>query len=199
MAYITKGYLDKYISNLGATKLQELRSRPSTISQSQKATYKKSIFLSHSHHDKDLVESVALFLLSQGTYIYVDWRDSSMPSETSAITATIIQSRIRACDEFVVLASNNALDSKWVPWELGFADAAKGALDVFIFPVADNDGTWQGSEYFALYQKIELGKEDREMSVMNEAVVKPAEHNLIAWSLKFTLDQNTDAQMYYIK
>lgn len=198
MAFITRDFLDRFTSNVGSLKAQELRQRPTALNESQKASYKKVIFLSHSHKDKDLVEKVALFLLSQGTYLYVDWKDGSMPPVTSSETANKIKSRIKTCDEFVVLASNNALDSKWVPWELGFADAAKGMSKVFIFPVADNDGKWRGSEYFDLYQKIELGREENR-SALTEAVVRQPEYTYVAASLKYRFNQNTDSQTYKVQ
>ncbi|WP_426293287.1 toll/interleukin-1 receptor domain-containing protein [Dyadobacter endophyticus] len=198
MAFITRDYLDRFYSNLGSAKAQDMRQRPSMLTESQKASYKKVIFLSHSHKDKDIVEKVALFLLSQGTFLYVDWKDSSMPPVTSAETANKIKSRIQSCDEFVVLASNNALDSKWVPWELGFADAAKGMSKVFIFPIADNDGKWRGSEYFDLYQKIELGREETK-TAMTETVVRQPEFTYVAHSLKYKLKQNSDSQLYKVQ
>lgn len=197
MAFITRDYLNNFSNSIPFTRAQELKTRVSTLNESQKATNKKTIFLSHSHKDKDIVEQAALFLLSQGIYVYVDWKDASMPPVTSKETADKIKKRIKLCDEFVVLASNNALDSKWVPWELGFADSAKGMTKVFIFPVADNDGKWRGSEYFDLYQKIELGREENR-SIMTEAVVRQPEYTYIAESLKYKLKQNSDSQTYKV-
>jgi hypothetical protein len=79
---------------------------------------------------------------------------------------------------------------------LGFADEAKGISNVFIFPVADNDGSWKGSEYFNLYQKIELGH--LPYSSILESVVRQAEEAFLAKSLKTVLAQSNDAQ-YYIR
>lgn len=54
----------------------------------------------------------------------------------------------------------NARKSKWVPWELGFADEAKGMNNVAILPVADSSGNWEGNEYMGLYQTIEIANDD---------------------------------------
>lgn len=196
MAYITREYLNRFSNSIPFSRAQELKGRVNTLNESQKAPNKKTIFLSHSHKDKDIVEQAALFLLTQGVYVYVDWKDASMPPNTSKETADKIKKRIRACEDFVVLASNNALDSKWVPWELGFADEAKGMSNVFIFPVADNDGSWRGSEYFDLYQKIELGR----LTNSNdwESVVRQPEQPILANSLKTALAQSNDRR-YYIR
>lgn len=198
MAYITKEYLNRFYNEMLYSKSLELKGRANTLNESQKEDYKRTIFLSHSHKDKDIVERAALFLLSQGVYVYVDWKDASMPPITSAETANQLKMRIRICDEFVVLASNNALDSKWVPWELGFADAAKGMPKVFIFPVADNDGTWKGAEYFDLYQKIELGRLEN-MQMLTEAVVRQPQFTYVAHSLKSKLKQANDNATYYVR
>lgn len=198
MAYITRDYLNRFTNEMTFTRAQELKARASTLTESQKTSYKKTIFLSHSHKDKDIVEQAALFLLSQGIYVYVDWKDASMPPVTSGETANQIKKRIRVCEDFIVLASNNALDSKWVPWELGFADSAKGMANVFIFPVADNDGKWKGSEYFDLYQKIELGRLPDRYS-FTEAVVRQPQYNTIADSLKMKLSQNSDHLTYHVQ
>jgi hypothetical protein len=79
-----------------------------------------------------------------------------MPRITSARTADFLKTRIRLCDKFVLLATTNARNSKWVPWELGFADEAKGMQHVAILPVADSNGKWEGNEYMGLYQRILL-------------------------------------------
>ncbi|MCF0072223.1 toll/interleukin-1 receptor domain-containing protein [Dyadobacter sp. CY261] len=196
--YITRNHLDIYRSLISEESARRLKSRPPILTESAKTPNQRTIFLSHSHIDKDLVEKVALFLLDKGASIYVDWQDSSMPIVTSAKTADNIKSRIRSCDEFVVLASNNALESKWVPWELGFADASKGVSKVYIFPVADNDGTWKGSEYFDLYQKIELGTLPATKR-FTELVVKEPEHSFVANSFKYRFKQNTDNSTYYVR
>jgi len=81
-----------------------------------------SIFLSHSHLDKKIVLGWIRDLAALGVDMYVDWNDSSMPRETNRETADKIKQRIDDVDLFVVLATNAALESKWVSWEIGIAD-----------------------------------------------------------------------------
>ena len=96
-----------------------------------------TIFLSHSHKDKDkdIIVQVAEFLLEENDdiYLYVDWNDSSMPIVTSSKTAKEIKSRIEEFDKFIVLLTENSKESKWVPWELGYADGKKNIEDIAIF------------------------------------------------------------------
>jgi hypothetical protein len=129
--------------------------------QRKSLSNKKTLFLSHSHEDRDIVEDAIAFLLTIGIYAYVDWLDPTMPKTTSGSTAQKIKERIQLCELFVVLLTENSRESKWVPWELGFADAKKRNQDISIFPIKRNYGTtdsnFDGLEYMQLYQRISLG------------------------------------------
>ena len=147
--------------------LNQIRSVGNIANFSQKnlerksLSYKRTVFLSHSHQDNDIVGSVIEFLLTIGVYVYVDWLDPTMPQITSAETASKIKERINQCERFVVLLTENSKESKWVPWELGFADAKKENDKIGIFPVKrspyTNDSEFSGLEYMQLYRRIELG------------------------------------------
>ena len=114
-----------------------------------------TIFLSHSHDDKEEVQKVVVFLKKIGVNVYIDWLDSSMPLTTNAETANKIKTRIKNCEKFIFLATNNAINSKWCNWELGFGDAHKYIEKIALFPVSENSGTWNGSEYLRIYPRIE--------------------------------------------
>lgn len=115
-----------------------------------------TVFLSHSHKDKELVEGFIELLAEQGIYVYVDWNDSSMPRITNGETARRIKERIRELQLFFFLATENALNSKWCPWELGVADSLKSWEDILIIPVADPSGQFKGNEYLQVYKHLEL-------------------------------------------
>ncbi|WP_146446234.1 toll/interleukin-1 receptor domain-containing protein [Botrimarina colliarenosi] len=114
-----------------------------------------TVFLSHSHQDAAIVNQAVQLLGSQGVTIYVDWKDESMPSVTSPETARRIKGKIKECKKLVLLATNNALQSKWVPWELGVADAENSMKNIAILPVTDSQTSWIGSEYVGIYDRIE--------------------------------------------
>ena len=62
---------------------------------------------------------------------------------------------------FMVWGPRNAMNSKWVPREIGVADVVKGNEKVLIVPVADPNGQFHGNEYLQIYRKVEwsdLGK-----------------------------------------
>lgn len=150
MAYFTEEQLEKIADS------PEMEKRASRHLIETFSNARLSIFLSHSHNDKKIVEGWIRNLAALGIDMYVDWNDSSMPRETNRETADRIKQRIDEVDLFVVLATNAALDSKWVSWEIGIADKTKGESKVLLAPVKPKSGTWKGNEYLQLYKTIEL-------------------------------------------
>lgn len=121
---------------------------------------KNTVFLSHSHYDADIVIAGLNFLLTLGVEVYVDWLDEEMPAVTSGATATKIKGKIKECDRFVVLLSERSVDSKWVPWELGYADGVKEINKIAIMPIRRNqytyDSAFNGVEYIRVGRKSNL-------------------------------------------
>jgi len=150
MAYYTEEQLERIADS------PEMEKRASGHILESFSASRLSIFLSHSHTDKKRVEGWIRDLAALGIDMYVDWNDSSMPRETSRATADKIKQRIAEVDLFVVLATNAALESMWVSWEIGIADKAKGESKVLLAPVMPKSGTWKGNEYLQLYRTIEL-------------------------------------------
>jgi hypothetical protein len=83
-----------------------------------------------------------------------------MPPYTSATTAALLKSRICETSRFVLLASTNSKDSRWVPWELGIADGVKLPAHIALFPASDSpyEQSWASWEYLGLYDRIVWGK-----------------------------------------
>lgn len=122
-----------------------------------KTTSTTSVFLSHSHNDKDVVEQAKFFFENLGISIYVDWADETMPERPNGTTAQKIKNQIiTQNDKFVLLATNNAVSSKWCNWEVGIGDPFKlPSKKMALLPLADNSGTWNGNEYLQIYPRIE--------------------------------------------
>ncbi len=139
-------------------RLQELGESPlvKNLSSIKTASHEArvTIFLAHSHLDHKVVKGLIRYLDGLGISIYVDWNDSSMPAVTNRVTAAKLKQRIKACSLFMVLATRNALNSKWVPWEVGIADQIKGENAVSVIGVADPSGKFEGAEYLQLYQLV---------------------------------------------
>jgi hypothetical protein len=116
-------------------------------------------FLSHSSKDKDLVTGAIRLLEGHGATVYIDKKDPTLPPYTNKDTAKSLKNRINQSDKFVLLASENSKESKWVPWELGLADGYKGLNKTAILPAVENqrDTSWTNWEYLGLYDRIVWG------------------------------------------
>ena len=115
------------------------------------------VFLSHSHKDKEAVESLQAWLEEEfNLRVYVDWQDHSLPKTPNRETAERIQDKIRDCNLFFFLATANSTASRWCPWEIGFADEVKGKDKIMIITTTDNYRNY-GNEYLQLYKEISGG------------------------------------------
>lgn len=143
-------------------------------------TSRHHVFLSHSHRDHQLLERVAELLGEYASSIYVDWKDETMPEVTSPETARRIKLKIADTNKFILLATNNALRSKWVPWELGIADLSNAMRNVAILPVQNPPVTWHGNEYIGIYSVIEKA-DSKDGRVRDKLAVYDPETNEGIW------------------
>lgn len=153
MAYLTESQLESFADS------PELTKSAAQYNFSKAAAAQVTIFLSHSHKDRKMVNGLIKSLSKYGVTLYVDWNDSNMPRITNRETAANIKQQIADQRLFMVLATQNALASRWVPWEIGVADKTKGEGRMFIIPVADASGRYDGNEYLQLYKRTILSDE----------------------------------------
>lgn len=149
MAYFSEQQLTQFAVNARTQNFSNIKEARARL----EATV--TVFLSHSHKDKLLVLGLIAYFDTLGIKIYVDWNDQDMPRVTNRETADRIKTKIHENKMFMVLASTNAVDSKWVPWEVGIADQAKGADQIIVVPVADYSGNYRGAEYLQLYREVQ--------------------------------------------
>ena len=155
MAILTKARLMQLTeSKLGSVRYVQMLNESR---QETKYSATVTVFLSHSHGDLEKTEvNRAIALLRRtGVKVYIDSQDSSLPPFTSAHTAKKIKDEIKANRKFILLATNNAINSKWCNWELGFGDAHKYIDHIALIPLADSSTTWNGAEYLRIYPRIE--------------------------------------------
>ncbi len=152
MAILTKSQLNTITQrDLGYVSLSSVLHEAKSESRILSET---TIFLSHSHTDKEWVEKIVVFFRKLGIRVYVDWMDSAMPPVTSSETAIRIREKIKSNKKFILLATDTAIASKWCNWELGFGDAHKYINNIAIFPLSESSGVWTGTEYFRIYPYI---------------------------------------------
>ena len=138
----------------------ELRTAARQLTESRNLTRyantaEKTVFLSHSHEDRELAEGLKKTLGQMGINLYIDWLDNKMPPQTNRETAEALKNKITEMNFFMILATKTALTSRWVPWEIGIADGRKPHQQILLVPVADPSGEFHGSEYLRLYNYIE--------------------------------------------
>jgi hypothetical protein len=112
MAYFTESQLRGFADSA------QIKRAASIHLFESKASAAVSIFLSHSHKDRKAADGLINHMASLGVNVYVDWNDSDMPRITDQETANKIRNKIAELDLVIVLATENGLSSKWVPWEM---------------------------------------------------------------------------------
>ena len=117
------------------------------------------IFLSHSSKDKELIAGLKLILEDLGYSIYVDWNDDALdPNEVSPETAKVLRERMKQCKSLVYAFSENAANSKWMPWELGYFDGLKNSR-VAVLPISQTaKNAYKGSEYVGVYFVVQIAR-----------------------------------------
>lgn len=114
------------------------------------------VFLSHKHTDRRELFAVKRILEECGAEPYVDWLDSTMRHPTNAQTAASLKGKISNSNNFILVATDAAINSRWCNWELGLGDAYKYQQEkLALFPIRQDDYTWSGNEYMQLYPIIE--------------------------------------------
>lgn len=152
--YITKDEFRGFARDLPLQEQAALRK------QAENRSPEGATFLSHSSKDEDLVTGAIRILVNHGATVYVDKVDPELPPYTDKKTAATLKTRINQTRKFVLLATKNSKESRWVPWELGIADSAKGLDRIALFPAVDepDDTSWTSWEYMGLYRRIVWGK-----------------------------------------
>lgn len=133
------------------------------------AKNQQTAFLCHSHKDRELAKGLQVLMKENGWDLYIDWEDTELPSTPNKETANRIKTKIKTTDWFLFLATDNSTQSRWCPWEIGFADSTKGYDNILIIPTEDDYGAWYGNEYLQLYKKIDEGS-DKQTSKTGYAV-----------------------------
>ena len=135
----------------------------STILRNAAASFQETriydIFISHSYSDSDQILKLSTYLEDRGFSTYVDWlRDRELDrSNVNSATAGTLRARMKSCRSLVYVASENAVDSKWMPWELGYFDALKGKVAILPVVAGSHSDEYHGREYLGLYPYVTSG------------------------------------------
>jgi hypothetical protein len=171
-------FFKKEANTLGKSGVKEKIDK--TRSESKGNNARKTIFLSHSHLDKTIVNKIGLLFSMLNTELYVDWLDKTLPEETNKITADTIKVKIQECNHFLFLATYHGLRSKWCNWELGVADSLKKSKNLAILPIESKSGNWKGNEYLQLYPEMKFETTDFELLTVNEIKIHELDGKIIS-------------------
>lgn len=135
------------------------KSEATSLTKAASEKLGKTVFLSHSSKDHDLLPGVVLILENHGGRVYVDERDSKLSGANGFEAANRLREVVKSCRKFVLFVTEKAKDSKWIPWELGLGDGEKSPHNIALFPSAENqyNQSWSEQEYLGLYQRIIWG------------------------------------------
>lgn len=122
------------------------------------------VFLSHSSLDKKLVLTLVNLFNEAGYSVYVDWIEDTQldRNNVNKNTAQVLRNRMNGSKGLSYVATGNAVNSKWCPWELGYFDGKKNGR-CCILPIMESQ-IFQGQEYLGLYpymQYAQVSGEDR--------------------------------------
>ncbi|WP_341229452.1 toll/interleukin-1 receptor domain-containing protein [Nocardioides salarius] len=115
------------------------------------------VFLSHAYLDAQEILGVKALLEAMSLIVYVDWIDDRELDRTKVTSATAekLRQRMRQSKSMIFATSRAAVDSKWMPWELGYFDGFRpGHIAVLPLVSAQSD-SFDGQEYVGLYPRIE--------------------------------------------
>lgn len=116
-----------------------------------------TVFVLHKHDELDIgeLDGVLGMLKQHGVIPYIDSMDNKMPELTCTETAKRLKQVIEFCEKFILLATNNAIESYWCNWEVGIGDVHKYKNNIAILPMQDVGINYKGNEYLRLYYHIE--------------------------------------------
>lgn len=126
---------------------QELLQRIYTSPLEQMKNY--DLFISHSYKDKDALIRLKSLLNGHNLNVYLDWvndKDELLREKTCAETASVITERIRNSKAILYIHTEESINSRWTPWEIGFAHALGKKICVY-----SPDETVEKPEFIQLY------------------------------------------------
>lgn len=112
------------------------------------------IFLSYRSADVDVVLGIYLDLIGLGYKVYLDRiMDPQLDRErVTKDTADVLRHRLTQSKVLFYASTENAGESKWMPWELGFADGYR--CKAAIVPITESS-EFVGTEFLSIYPKVE--------------------------------------------
>jgi len=114
------------------------------------------VFLSHSVKDAELILGMKGLIEDLGYTVYVDWIDDPEldRSKVSKETARKLRERMNSSKSLFYVTTDNASNSKWMPWECGYFDGVKEKVAIVPVKKTSHNNEFTGQEYLGLYPYV---------------------------------------------
>ena len=151
--------MEAFLESRVRARAEQMTKQASVIFEGVRATASvqrpADIFLSHSSQDMKLVDGIAIILRDYGYSVYIDWRDDPQldRSNVNKVTAGTLRNRMNSCKCLFYISTENAEQSKWMPWELGYKDGLNGR--VAIVNVRKEGSAFVVREYLTVYPIVQ--------------------------------------------
>ncbi len=122
------------------------------------------VFLSHRRENEALVTELNDYIENELHFeAYVDWKDSRSDhldrEHVTPETANYLRTIMRHSCSLIFVVGENAGESRWTPWELGFFDGRQSAQRIGVY-LPDGFELPAGQQYLGLYGPKPLRKAD---------------------------------------
>lgn len=150
--------MEAFLESRVRARAEQMTKQASMIFESVRATASverpADIFLSHSSRDKKLIDGIAMILGDYGYSVYIDWRDDPQldRANVNKATAQTLRERMNSCKGLFYVSTENAQQSSWMPWELGYKDGKNGR--VAIVNIRKESSAFIGREYLSIYPDV---------------------------------------------
>ena len=117
---------------------------------------KYDVFLSHSVNDSELILGMKGIIEDLGYNVYVDWIDDPEldRKKVSKETAKKLRDRMNSSNSLFFVTTENADNSKWMPWECGYFDGIKEKVAIVPVKKYSVNNEYVGQEYLGLYPYV---------------------------------------------
>lgn len=99
------------------------------LTESEQRTFstssRKRVFISHKKEDRVYAKKVADYIMDAGIDVYFDEYDNKIDRSNPKSIVAAIKKGMQLSTHMIVIFTSNTLNSKWVPWEIGYSDATR--------------------------------------------------------------------------
>lgn len=165
------------------------------LNEEQYPRYGNCVFISHQRNDKEVAKTIANYISRSGLDIYFDEYDASINRDDPWSVVNAIKKGIQKSTHMLCILSQNALQSKWMPWEIGYGydrlhvagitvkEISKDALPEYLQIVPVLRGTKSLNSYIATtIGKLE-GTLINEQKIFSASMAKHPLDDVLDWNL----------------